>query len=179
MIARKKDESVRFCFSYSRLSIITVRDAYRTARMDEYINSLCQTHMFLTFDSNSGYWQIEIAECNLNKTTFTSHHALYRFISVPFGLKDAPSTFQRAVDLILSTTKWHFAFVYIENIVVFSKLVSDRPSQVCSVRELLFSTGVSLQMKNVSPSTIDSTTYSMLCNKDIITLHSGQGYQCH
>lgn len=65
-----------------------------------------EERIFTTLDANSGYWQIEITEKDKNKTSVTSHHGLYRFVIMPFGLKNALGTFQRVIDVILSTVKW-------------------------------------------------------------------------
>ena len=73
--------------------------------MDECIDSLGDGTVFTTLDCNSGYWQVEIAEEERDKTTFGSHCGLCRFIRMLFGLKNAPVTFQRAVDIILSRFK--------------------------------------------------------------------------
>ena len=102
----KKDGTMPFCVDYRKLNGVTARDSYPLPRMDECIDSLGDSNYFTTLDCNSGYWQVEIAEEDCDKTTFASHSGLYRFLRVPFGLKNAPATFQRAVDIILSRVKW-------------------------------------------------------------------------
>lgn len=51
--------------------------------------------------------------------SFTSHHPLYRYLRIPFGLKNAPSTFQGIMNGMLSTIKWQPALVYLDNVVIF------------------------------------------------------------
>ena len=86
----KKDGTMRFCVDYRKLYAVTVRDSYPLPRMDECIDSLGDATVFTTLDCNSGYWQVEIAEEDRDKTTFASHCGLYRFLRMPFGLKNAP-----------------------------------------------------------------------------------------
>lgn len=87
--------------------------------MDECIDSLSDATIFTTLEASCGYWKIEIDEADRDKTTFKSHHGLYRFIQTPLGLMNAPGTFLRAIDVILSTDKWKHALIYLDDIVVF------------------------------------------------------------
>ena len=121
----KPDGSMRFCVDYRRLNQMTVRDSYPIPRMDECIDSLGDASVCTNLDANCGYWQIEIDEADRDKTTFTSHHGLYRFVRMPFGLKNAPGTFQRAADVIQSKVKWQSAHVYLDDVIVYSKTVSE------------------------------------------------------
>ena len=102
---------------YRKLNAVTVRDSYPLLRMDECIDSLGDATVFTKLDGNSGYWQVEIAEDDRDKTTFASHSGLYRFLRMLFGLKNAPATFQRAVDIILSRVKWERALVYFDDVI--------------------------------------------------------------
>lgn len=70
-------------------------------------------------DANAGYWQVETDPKEWDKTAFKSHHGLKWFIRIPFGLKNAPETFQRVVDVIFSTVRWKFVLVYLDDILLF------------------------------------------------------------
>ena len=113
VLVPKPDGSLRFCVDYRRLNAITVPDTYPLPRMDECIDSLGDAVVFTTLDCNSGYWQIPVHPEDRDKTTFTSHYGIYRFLRLPFGLRNAPATFQRAIDIILSGVKWKTCVVYL------------------------------------------------------------------
>ena len=102
VLAPKPDGSWRFCVDYCRLNDITVKDSYPLPRMDECLDSLGEAKYFTTLDANNGYWQIPVAEEDQDKTTFTCHAGTYRFLRMPFGLCNAPATFQRAMDILLA-----------------------------------------------------------------------------
>ena len=116
----KKDGTMRFCGDYRKLNAVTARDSYALRRMGECIDSLGDATVFTMLDCNSRYWQVEIAEEDRDKTMFASHSGLYRFLRMLFGLKNPPATFQRAVDIILSRTKWGTALVYLDDVIVYS-----------------------------------------------------------
>jgi Reverse transcriptase (RNA-dependent DNA polymerase) len=88
--------------------------------MDECIDSLRDARIFSTLDCNSGYWQIPVHPNDQDKTAFTSHEGLYRFLRIPFGLTNAPATFQRMVDMILAGFTWKSCLVYLDDIIIFS-----------------------------------------------------------
>jgi Reverse transcriptase (RNA-dependent DNA polymerase) len=104
VLITKKDGSIRFCVEYRKLNALTVKDSY-PLRMDECLDSLGDATIFSTLDCNSGYWQIPIEERDRDKTAFVTHCGVHIFKRMPFGLCNAPATFQPALDMILSKVK--------------------------------------------------------------------------
>ena len=142
----KKDGTMQFCVDYRKLNAVTVRDSYPLLRMDECIDSLGDATVFTTLDCNNGYWQVEIAEKDRDKTTFASHSGLHRFLRMPFGLKNAPATFQRAVDIILYRVKWETALVYLYDVIVCLRTVTEHMAHVRELLRLLHPAGVSIKL---------------------------------
>jgi Reverse transcriptase (RNA-dependent DNA polymerase) len=97
---------MRFCVDCPKLNNLTERDVYPLPRLDECIDILGNAVVFSTLDANSGYWKVSMHPDDRDKTTFTCHVGTFRFKRMPFGLRNAPSTFQRAVDVILSGVRW-------------------------------------------------------------------------
>jgi Reverse transcriptase (RNA-dependent DNA polymerase) len=110
---------------YRKLNALTVRDLYPLPRMDEYLDSLGDAVIFSTMDCNSGYWQIPISEEDRDKMAFVTHKGLHRFTRMPFGLSNAPATFQRALDMILAGVKWQYVLVYLDAVIVYSKSITE------------------------------------------------------
>jgi Reverse transcriptase (RNA-dependent DNA polymerase) len=146
VLVPKSDGSLRFCFDYRRLNVITIPDTYPLPRMDEFIDSLGDAAVFTKLDCNSGYWQIPVHPRDRDKTTFTSNYGLYQFRRLPFGLRNAPATFQRAIDVILSGVKWTTCLVYLDDVIIYSP---DRETHLRHVDEaltLLREAGLSLKL---------------------------------
>jgi Reverse transcriptase (RNA-dependent DNA polymerase) len=149
VLVPKPDGSLRFCVDYRRLNAITVPDTYPLPRMDECIDSLGDAVVFTTLDCNSGYWQIPVHPEDRDKTTFTSHYGIYRFLRLPFGLRNAPATFQRAIDIILSGVTWKTCLVYLDDVIVFSSSLQAHLEHVSEALTLLGNSGLSLKLKSV------------------------------
>jgi Reverse transcriptase (RNA-dependent DNA polymerase) len=122
VLVPKPDGSLRFCVDYRKLNSITTPDTYPLPRMDEHIDSVGDAAVFTTLDCNSGYWQITVHPEDRDKTTFTSHYGIYRFLRLPFGLRNAPATFQRAIDTILSGVKWKTCLFFSTTLLPFPSL---------------------------------------------------------
>jgi hypothetical protein len=72
----KYDGTLRFCIDFRKLNELTVRDSYPLPRMSDCLDSLGDAKIFSTLDANSGYWHLEMAEADREKTTFTSHRGM-------------------------------------------------------------------------------------------------------
>ncbi|CAG8765391.1 4826_t:CDS:1, partial [Dentiscutata heterogama] len=69
--------------------------------IDDMLDNLGNAQWFTSLDLSSGYWQVEVKEEDKKKTTFITKYGLYKFNVMPFGLYNAPSTFQRLMDIVL------------------------------------------------------------------------------
>jgi len=147
VLCPKPDGTMRFCVVYRRLNEVTVRDVYPLPRMDECIDFLGDAKVFSTLDCNAGYWQIPVLEEDRDKTTFVCHEGAYRYIRLPFGLSNAPATFQRAIDMILGGLKWKHCLVYLDDIIVFSQTPGEHVEHLREVFAALSKAGVSLKAK--------------------------------
>jgi len=147
VLVPKPDGTMRFCVDYRQLNEVTVRDVYPLPRMDDCIDFRGDAKVFSTLDCNSGYWQIPVGEEDPDKTTFVCHEGAYRYIRLPFGLSNAPATFQRAIDMILGGLKWKSCLVYLDDIIVFSQSAGEHVEHLREVFAALRGAGVSLKAK--------------------------------
>ena len=147
LLAPKKDGTNRFCIDFRRLNAMTIPDTYPLPRMDDCIDSLSNARVFSLLDALWGYWQILLAEADRDKTTFTSHMGTHRYLRMPFGLRNAPATFQRILDITLSGARWRFCLVYLDDVIVFSKDYEEHLDHLDHVLGLLKEAGIKLKLK--------------------------------
>ena len=96
VLVRKKDGSLRFCIDFRKLNSLTVKDSHPLPHICEMLESLAGAAHYSTFDMNSGFWQVPMSPESKQYTAFTlGSMGLYECESMPFGLCNAPPTFQR------------------------------------------------------------------------------------
>ena len=119
VLVTKKDGTTRFCVDYRRLNNSTKKDAFPLPRIDDSLNSLSGQSWFSTLDLASGYWQVRLSEDAKPKTAFATHSGLFQFAVMPFGLCNAPATFERLMSQVMCGLHWKRCLVYIDDILVF------------------------------------------------------------
>ena len=120
MFVQKKDGSTRFCVDYRLLNNLTLKDAYPLPRVDETLDSLSGSQWFCTLDLASDYWQVELDEDALKKSAFIVRGGLYQWKIMPFGLCNAPATFERLMERVFREMHWKTLLIYLDDIIVFA-----------------------------------------------------------
>ncbi|MDI9312181.1 MAG: reverse transcriptase domain-containing protein [Limnohabitans sp.] len=121
VIVPKKDGSYRMCIDYRKLNKVTKKDSYPLPRIDDALDTLAGSKFYSSLDLYSGYFQIEVDDYSKEKTAFRTHDGFYQYNVLPFGLTNAPPTFQRAMDSVLCKLKWNICLVYLDDILIFSR----------------------------------------------------------
>ena len=129
----KKDGTLRLCVDYRKLNSIMADDPYQMPRVEEMLDRLGPAEFISTIDLAKGYYQVPVREEDQDKTAFVSPFGKYRFTRMPFGLKGAPTTFQRLMDGILDGLQDHSSG-YIDDIAIYS---SDWESHCKHLAEVL------------------------------------------
>ena len=122
-MVRKSDGSLRFCVDNRQLNEGTVKDSYPLPRIDVCLEALAGATWFSTFELRSGYHQVEMDSKDSDKTTFVTRRGTFRLKVMPFGLCNAPATFQRLMNVAMAGLDPEICLVYLDDIIVHSHLV--------------------------------------------------------
>ena len=145
VLVAKKDGTTRFCVDYRKLNAITKPDVFPLPRIDDSLDLLCGTQYFTSLDLASGYWQVGMDKESQEKTAFTTHNGLYEFTVMPFGLCNAPATFQRLMESVLSGLAREKCLVYLDDVLVIGSTFQEHLKNLREVFTRLAKAGLKLK----------------------------------
>ncbi|BHF81929.1 hypothetical protein SprV_0802506400 [Sparganum proliferum] len=136
---------MRLCVDYRKLNAVTKKDSFPLPRIDATLDTLAGNTVFSTLDLASGYWQVEVRSTDREKTAFAILSGPYEFETMPFGLANSPSTFQRLMNLVLSQLIPNSCLVYMDDIIVLGKNFENHLANLRSVFLSLKQAGLTLK----------------------------------
>ena len=146
VLVRKKDGSLHFCIDFRRLNALTVKDSHPLPHICETLESLAGAAHYSTFDLNSGFWQVPMDEESKQYTAFTlDSMGLYECKSMPFGLCNAPPTFQRLIQNCLGKLNLTYCLIYLDDMIVFSETPEEHLQRMQVVFDRLQEHGLKLK----------------------------------
>ena len=146
VLVRKKDGSLHFCIDFRKLNSLTVKDSYPLPHICETLESLSGAAHYSTFDMSSGFWQVPMDEESKQYTTFTlGSMGLYECESTPFGLCNAPPTFQRLMLNCLGELNLTYCLIYLDDVIIFSRTEEEHLERMCVVFNCLREHGLKLK----------------------------------
>lgn len=150
IVPKKADASgkkkYRMVIDYRKLNENTVEDKYPLPRIEEILDNLGKCVYFTTLDLAQGFHQIEMHPNSIEKTAFSVNNGHYEYVRMPFGLKNAPSTFQRVMDNVLREFIHKTCFVYMDDIVIFSKSLQEHLIHIKSIFDKLREFNLKVQL---------------------------------
>ena len=148
LLVPKPDGSFRLCTDYRKLNSITVPDAFPLPRIDDIIDEIGNAKYVSTIDLQKGYYQIGLTERAKTLSSFITPFGLYQYRVMPFGMTNAPSTFQRAISQTISSLEGIMS--YLDDIVVFSDTWEQHLDQLHKLWERLSSAGFTVNLAKSS-----------------------------
>ena len=137
MFVNKKDDTLRMVIDYRALNSITIKNRWPMPRIDDIFDQLSHATIFSSIDLTSGYHQIRLDEVDQAKTAFVTPFGLYEFKVLPFGLTNAPATFQSTMSKIFSDYISNYVLAFLDDILVYSKSPEEHLEHLRTVLERL------------------------------------------
>lgn len=150
IVPKKADASgekkYRMVIDYRKLNEQTLPDKYPIPEINDVLPQLGQNQFFSVLDLKSGFHQIPLREADRQKTAFSVNNGKYEFTRLPFGLRNAPSIFQRTLDDILRKWIGKICFVYMDDIIIFSKNEEDHYKNIDAIFRTLRLSNMKVQL---------------------------------
>jgi hypothetical protein len=137
LFVEKKDGTQRICFDYQLLNEVTIKNKYPLLRIEDLFNQMKGASVFSKIDLRSGYHQLKIWESDIPKTTFDTRYGLYEYTVKSFGLTNVPAYFMYLINKVFMAYLNKFVVVFIDDILVFSKLEEEHEKHLRLVLEKL------------------------------------------
>ncbi|KMQ82622.1 gag-pol fusion protein [Lasius niger] len=147
VLVKKKNGDTRFCVDYRGLNNVTKSDSFPLPLIQSIVQRVGQATTWSTLDLAAGYWQVRVAPEDRPKTAFVTPHGTFQYCVMPFGLKNAPATFQRLMNKVLAPFLGKFCEVYLDDIVIHSQNEEEHIGHLRQVLRALQKAGLVLNVE--------------------------------
>lgn len=145
VLVRKKNGKLRMCVDYRMLNNRTIKDAYALPRVEDVFDCLHGAKYFSTIDMKSGYHQVELEELHKERTAFTvGPLGFFEFNKLPFGLSNAPATYQRLMEECLGDFNMKICVIYLDDLIIFSDTYEQHLERLHLILQRLKECGIKL-----------------------------------
>ena len=137
--------ALQMCLDYRRLNAVTRDVTYTIPHTQDCLDVVAGATLFLTMDIMAAYYQIPVAKEDIPKMAFIIKYGLYKFKTMPFGLKTAPQTYQRLMELALLGLQWTACLIYLDYMIVYGKTFEEHLQRLSLVLQRFHQVGLKLK----------------------------------
>ena len=141
LFVKKPDGSYRLVCDFRRLNNVTITENFPIPNIGELIDNLAGATYFSTLDLTSGFYQLSLHPDDYEKTAFSTPEGHWEWTRTPFGLKNAPASFQRLMSLVLSG----ISGIYIDDVIVASRSFEEHLVKLREIFDRLSQHGLKLK----------------------------------
>jgi hypothetical protein len=147
VLVKKKSGEMRMCVDYRSLNKVTKRDNHPIPLIDDCIDYLANKDIFSLLDLKSGFHQVEMGKNSIKYTSFVTPDGQWEFTKMPFGLKNAPSVFQRYINKIFRDFIDEGRIkIYLDDLLLGTKTIEEHLELLAQILQRLSEYGLKLQM---------------------------------
>ena len=139
LLVRKKTGEMRFCVDYRKLNSLTKPISFPLPLLTDVFDAMSESTpaIFSLLDLKSGYWQIPMDKDSKQKTAFSTHQGSFQWNVLPFGLMNAPSSFQMLMSQVFQGMTFKHLIIYIDDLLVYSKSFTEHLEHLQAVFDCL------------------------------------------
>lgn len=146
LLAAKPGGGIRICQDYRGLNSVTIKNRYPLPLIRETLDAICRAKIYTKLDIIAAFNKIRIAEHDVWKTAFITRFGLFETLVMPFGLCNAPATFQHYINHALFDILDKFCTAYLDDVLIYSESKGAHRAQVREVVDRLAKAGLHIDI---------------------------------